>query len=90
MRDFLYNTRMVLPSMRLPGVLRLFISGNTVGLYLIVKDITKQKQAEEFLQQAEKLSMIGELAAGIAHEIRNPLTSLRGFVQLFQSEDIYR
>jgi two-component system sporulation sensor kinase A len=64
----------------------IIINENTAGIYLIIKDITKQKQAEEFLQQAEKLSMIGELAAGIAHEIRNPLTSLRGFIQLFQSE----
>jgi two-component system, sporulation sensor kinase A len=65
----------------------IFIDGETVGIYVITKDITQQKRTEELLQKTEKLSLVGELAAGIAHEIRNPLTSLRGFVQLFQKED---
>ncbi|WP_198420977.1 ATP-binding protein [Bacillus timonensis] len=54
--------------------------------YIVVRDITEVKKGEEFIQQSDKLTMVGEMAAGIAHEIRNPLTSLKGFVQLLQAE----
>jgi PAS domain S-box-containing protein len=51
----------------------------------MVRDITAQKnQTAELIQKSDKLSLVGQLAAGIAHEIRNPLTSLRGFIQLLQ------
>ncbi|WP_134704898.1 PAS domain S-box protein [Ammoniphilus sp. YIM 78166] len=65
----------------------IIINGEKVGVSFIVTDITEQKQNEELIRRSEKLAVVGELAAGIAHEIRNPLTSLRGFVQLFRSED---
>jgi len=59
------------------------LSGNRiVGVYGILKDISEMKRNRELLQQSEKLAVVGELAAGIAHEIRNPLTSLKGFMQL--------
>ncbi|RFU63842.1 PAS domain-containing protein [Peribacillus glennii] len=48
----------------------------------IQNDITEQKRTEELLHKTEKLSLVGELAAGIAHEIRNPLTTIKGFVRL--------
>jgi PAS domain S-box-containing protein len=58
--------------------------GSRKGLVVIGRDITEKKFAEERLLRSEKLSVIGELAASVAHEIRNPLTSLKGFVQLMR------
>ncbi|QKY71607.1 PAS domain S-box protein [Lentibacillus sp. CBA3610] len=49
------------------------------------KDITDKKEVEEMMIRSEKMSVAGQLAAGIAHEIRNPLTSIKGFLQLLQA-----
>ncbi|MFJ8260268.1 PAS domain S-box protein [Peribacillus asahii] len=49
---------------------------------VIIKDITEWKKSQEMLQNTEKLSIAGQLAAGIAHEIRNPITAIKGFIQL--------
>ncbi len=51
-----------------------------------VVDITKLIRTEELLRKSEKLSVVGELAAGFAHEIRNPLTTVKGFLQLIGTE----
>ncbi len=60
-------------------------NGKSVTLS-VLRDLTERKQAEELMIRSEKLSVIGQLAAGVAHEIRNPLTSLRGFTQLLRKE----
>lgn len=62
------------------------VNGQMSGVYMIGKDISERKRAEEMLIRSEKLSIVGQLAAGVAHEIRNPLTSLKGFVQLMKSK----
>ncbi|WP_274649375.1 PAS domain-containing sensor histidine kinase [Paenibacillus humicola] len=51
------------------------------------ENITERKQTEEMLRKSEMLSAIGQLAAGIAHEIRNPLTSLKGFTKLMKENN---
>ncbi|MCO7176700.1 ATP-binding protein [Sporolactobacillus kofuensis] len=52
---------------------------------LTIRDISERKAVEESMRQSEKLSVIGELSAGILHEIRNPLTSIKGFLQLMEA-----
>jgi two-component system sporulation sensor kinase A len=53
----------------------------------VIRDITERKKSEETIIRSEKMSLIGQLAAGIAHDIRNPLTSLKGFVQLLKAKN---
>ncbi|WP_347550609.1 ATP-binding protein [Pseudalkalibacillus hwajinpoensis] len=49
---------------------------------VIVRDMTDIKEAEENLHKTETSNVLGELAAGVAHEIRNPLSTIKGFLQL--------
>lgn len=52
----------------------------------VLVDVTERRRMEEWLRKTEKLAVLGELAAGIAHEVRNPLTSLKGFIQLLRAK----
>jgi two-component system sensor histidine kinase PilS (NtrC family) len=52
------------------------------GWLLLIDDRTTEKMREETYRQQEKLAAVGQLAAGIAHEIRNPLASISGSIQL--------
>ncbi|MFY4776809.1 PAS domain S-box protein [Metabacillus sp. RGM 3146] len=51
----------------------------------VFRDVTERKELEERLRKSDTLSVVGELAAGIAHEIRNPMTALKGFIQLLEA-----
>ncbi|WP_245645005.1 ATP-binding protein [Peribacillus loiseleuriae] len=53
----------------------------------IRNDITERKQTEELLHRQDKLTAVGQLAAGVAHEIRNPLTSMRGYAEFLQLDE---
>jgi two-component system sensor histidine kinase AtoS len=50
------------------------------------RDITERKQAEEALQRAEQLVVVGEMAAGLAHEIKNPLAGIKVSIEVLASE----
>ncbi len=52
----------------------------------ILKDITELKEKNDQIKQLDQLGVVGQLAAGIAHEIKNPLTAVKGFVQLLSEE----
>jgi len=60
--------------------------GNKVGQIITFQDLTHIKEMEESMRRSEKLATIGQLAAGIAHEIRNPLASISGAIQLLREE----
>lgn len=61
--------------------------GRMLAISLISQDITYRKEAERRLLQSEKLAAAGEIAAGVAHEIRNPLTAISGFVQMMNQDE---
>lgn len=60
------------------------ILGNVQSISLLIGDVTDIKQRDRHIMQADKLAAIGEMAAGMAHEIRNPLTTIRGMAKLLQ------
>jgi two-component system nitrogen regulation sensor histidine kinase GlnL len=59
-------------------------AGNFLGSILLLRDIKNRKELEADLKQADRLAMLGTLAAGLAHEIRNPLGGIKGAAQLLR------
>jgi PAS domain S-box-containing protein len=62
--------------------------GLVVGYILIIDDLTELSVMREAMMRNEKFALIGQFAAGIAHEIRNPLTTVYGFLQLFSKGSV--
>jgi len=58
--------------------------GNYQGTILLLRDIKRRKELEEDLKRADRLALTGTLAAGLAHEIRNPLGGIKGAAQLLR------
>ena len=52
-------------------------------------NVSRQKEIEAELQRLDRLNLIGELAAAIGHEVRNPLTTVRGYLQMFQRRRVF-
>ena len=70
-------------------------NGEDRGVVAIFQDLTQARQLEERLRHDDRLSALGEFAAGVAHEIRNPLYAIRGSIELLgesveQTEEVSR
>jgi len=61
-------------------------TGETLGLVIIFEDVTKEIQLENEMHRISELASIGQLAASIAHELRNPLSSIKGAAQYLRNE----
>ncbi len=64
--------------------------GIVISLEGIVRDITARKQLEKEMCRLEGLHIIGQMAANLAHEIRNPLTTVRGYLQMMYKKQLNR
>jgi len=61
-------------------------TGERIGTILLMRDLTNVRELEEAVRQADRLSSLGALAAGLAHEIKNPLGGIKGAAQLLEME----
>ncbi len=61
--------------------------GNRIGRVLVIRDVREIRSMEKQLEHSRRLAALGAMAAGIAHEVRNPLGTLRGLAHFFGSED---
>ncbi|PVZ85669.1 sensor protein ZraS [Serratia sp. S1B] len=62
--------------------------GDFLGNVFIFRDLREVRQLQEEIRRKEKLAAIGDLAAGVAHEIRNPLSSIKGFASYFAARSL--
>jgi two-component system sensor histidine kinase PilS (NtrC family) len=60
--------------------------GTPSGLILIFQDITQVRRMEQQIRMQERMAALGTMAAGIAHEVRNPLAAIRGSVQILRDD----
>ena len=63
---------------------------NIIGVVEISKDITEQKKMEREMARFERMNLIGEMAAGFGHEIRNPMAVVKGFLQMLYNKKDFK
>lgn len=64
------------------------VNGEDCAVILFI-DITEKKEMERDIARLDRLNLIGQMAASIGHEIRNPMTAVRGFIQLLNEQECY-
>lgn len=63
-----------------------FVSSDSKGIIVLMRDVTELRRFQELAQRNDRLQALGEMAAMVAHEIRNPLGSIKGFASLLQRD----
>ena len=63
--------------------------GETRGVVLVLRDLSRVRDLEEQVRRSDRLAALGVLAAGVAHEVRNPLVGVRGAAQLLEREPTF-
>ncbi len=64
-------------------------TGQTKGVIVYIRDITEKLEMEQEMARLERLNLVGEMAASIGHEVRNPMTTVRGFLQMLGEKKEY-
>lgn len=65
-------------------------ANTTTDFFLMIRNISELKQMQQHLARFDRLQLIGEMAVSISHEIRNPMTTVRGFLQMFSQKEIFQ
>lgn len=65
-------------------------TGNLIALEGIIRDITARKTLEQVTSYLDRMNMVGNMAITVAHEIRNPMTTIRGYLQILEKKKEYQ
>lgn len=76
-------------TLQLASMVVLDDSGGFAGEVLLIRDLTTVKRLEKELRRSERLAALGKMAAGVAHELRNPLSSIKGLAVVLKSNFLH-